>query len=110
MAGQLSVTIGGKLFACVRVKDADFKDVAAVYVVICVAGDGNWSVLDVGQTGELGDRIDGHDRRGCWEENCPSGNIWVCVYPMPTAQYTRDDRLQFERYLRQMYNPPCGKR
>jgi hypothetical protein len=105
-----NVTIGGQTFVCVALKDADFRDVAAIYVILCVQEGGKWKILDVGQTGELGQRIDSHDRRSCWERNCPNKNIWVCVYPMPTSKYTKEDRLKFEKALRAQYKPPCGER
>lgn len=110
MSGPVSVTIGGTAFACVRLADADFADAAAVYVILCVAADGSWKVLDVGQSGEVGSRIDQHDRRGCWARNCPGGNIWVCVYPMPANRFSKQDRERFERGLRVQYNPACGER
>jgi hypothetical protein len=110
MAGPTNVTIGGYPFVCVPLSGADFSDVAAVYVVLCVASGGSWTVLDVGQTGQLGSRIDSHDRRSCWTRNCGSGNIWVCVYRMPSSQYTEQQRLQVESLLRRQYNPPCGVR
>jgi hypothetical protein len=66
MAAQTAnVTIGGYPFVCVSLANADFADIAAIYVILCVAKDRSWRVLDVGQTGELGDRIDSHDRRTC---------------------------------------------
>jgi hypothetical protein len=65
-----NVTIGGRTFACVRLSEADFTDVAAVYVILCVGQDGNWTVLDVGQSGQVGSRIDDHDRKACWTRNC----------------------------------------
>ncbi|HES59118.1 MAG TPA: hypothetical protein ENO18_01690 [Caldithrix sp.] len=104
------VNIGGKKFSCVTLSESDFKDIAAVYVILCVAQDRSWSVLDVGQTGEVGDRIDDHDRKECWQRNCPNRNIWVCIYPMPSSQYSRQDREKFESYLRNQYQPQCGKR
>jgi len=110
MAEAVTVPIGGREFSCVGLADADFADVAAVYVILCVGEGGTWTVLDVGQSGEVGSRIDAHDRRSCWVRNCTSGNIWVCVYRMPSNQYTKEDRLRFEQALRAQYNPPCGKR
>ena len=107
---SVPVTIGGLGFRCVTLSDADFADRAAIYVIICVGEGGKWTVLDVGQSGEVGSRIDSHDRKACWSKNCPSGNIWVCVYSMPSSQYTKEDRLQLERKLRQQYNPSCGTR
>lgn len=105
-----NVTIGGRTFACVRLSEADFTDVAAVYVILCVAQDGSWTVLDVGQSGQVGSRIDDHDRKACWTRNCTNNNIWVCVYRMPSSQYTRQDREKLEAELRSQYHPPCGKR
>ncbi len=104
------VPIGGKTFSCVRLSEANFKDIAAIYVIICVAKDGSWTVLDVGQSGEVGTRIDSHDRQTCWSNNCPNKNIWVCVYAMPSSQYSKQDREKFETYLRNELKPPCGKR
>ena len=110
MADQKTqLTIGGYAFVCVPLSQADFTDTSAVYVIICVDSDGKWRVIDVGQTGELGSRIDAHDRKGCWQKNCPNGNIWVCVYPM-TGQ-TKEARLKLEAELRLKYSPvPCGTR
>ena len=104
------VTIGGRMFFCERLSDADFADRAAVYVVLCVAQDGSWTVLDVGQSGQVGSRIDNHDRESCWKKHCPYGDIWVCVYSMPSSRYTREDREEFEAELRSKLNPPCGTR
>jgi len=49
-----NLTIGRYPFVCVLLPEADFSDVAAVYVISCVASDGGSTVLDVGQTTELG--------------------------------------------------------
>jgi len=105
----VSVTIGALPFQCVKLSEADFRDIAAIYVILCVDKDGNWTVLDIGQTGELGERIDTHDRKKCWAEKCPNNNIWVCVYKMPSDNYTKQDRLNLEKKIRNQYNPPCGK-
>ena len=105
-----NVTIGGRTFVCVRLSEADFTDVAAVYVILCVAENGSWAVLDVGQSGQVGSRIDDHNRRACWAKNCANNNVWVCVYRMSSSQYTRQDREKLEQELRDLYRPPCGKR
>ncbi len=106
----VTVNIAGYPFSCVRLDDADFSDEAAVYVVLCVSEGGSWTVLDVGQSGEVGTRIDSHERRVGWEANCPSKSIWVGVHKMPSPANTKDDRLRVESALREQYSPPCGKR
>ena len=106
----VSLPFGGRSFTCVRLAEANFKDLAAIYIILSVGEDRKYTVIDVGQSGELGTRIDSHDRMDYWKRNCPTGNIWVCAYPMPTDTYSKDDRLKFEQALRHEYNPHCGDR
>ena len=105
-----NVNIAGRTFVCVRLAEAGFSDIAAVYVILCVSHGGQWPVLDVGQSGQLGSRIDSHKRKACWERNCVEKNIWVCIYKMPSHIYSAQDRRDFERQIRGQYNPPCGER
>lgn len=105
-----NIEISGHTFSCVPLLQADFADLAAIYIVLSVAQDGSWKILDVGQSGEVGIRIDDHGRRHCWERNCPSKNLWVGIHPMPSKQYTKQQRIQLESDLRREHIPPCGKR
>lgn len=105
-----NLTISGLPFQCVKLSEADFSDVAAIYLILCVAQDGNWKVIDVGQSGQVGTRIDVHDRQECWKRNCPNNNIWVCIYKTPTSSYTKEQREALEGKLRDAYKPVCGKR
>jgi len=59
---SVNVTIGGRTFACVRLSEADFTYVAAVCVVLRMNQDASSTVLDVGQSGQVGRRIDDHGR------------------------------------------------
>lgn len=110
MVEPTNLTIDGYAFACVRLSDADFKDVAAIYVIICVASGGSWTVIDVGQTGQLGTRIDTHERIDCWGKKCPNGNIWVCIHRMPSDKYTEEDRRKREKEIRSKHTNLCGER
>jgi hypothetical protein len=104
MPSQL-MTVGRYQFARVPLSQADFSDTSAVYVILCDSGESS-RVIDVGETGELGTRIDNHERRDCWARSCQNGTLWVGVYPM--RGQTRATRLAVEAELRQQYNPPCG--
>jgi len=105
---NVNLTIEGYPFVCVPLSEANFNDLAAIYIIICVSQDGSWTTLDVGQSGELGSRINSHERKDSWRRKCQ--NIWVCAYRMPTDKYTREDRLGIERFLRQKLQPLCGER
>ncbi len=111
MDTPVTLTISGHSFYCVPLAQADFSDLAAVYVILCVKPDKSWTVLDVGQTGVLGSRIDSHDRRECWTKNCATKNIWVCVYSMPSTKYSPQDRRDLEAEMRKQHSyAPCGQR
>jgi len=90
---------------------------AGIYMVI--AGrqdeDGNlltrlYRPLDIGQSGESGVRLRGHDREPCWNQNKPSGYILVYKFAaMPSADYDETDRRIVECCLRASHRPlPCG--
>jgi hypothetical protein len=106
------VNIQGLPFMCVRLEDADFDDVAAIYVIICVNEvEGKYTVIDVGQSGQVGTRINNHDREECWHSNCEIGHIWVCIYKTPTVDMTAEERIDLEGKIRDAYpNLPCGER
>jgi len=110
MAEPVKLRIGGYQFACYRLSEAQFINIAAVYVIIGVKPDKGWDVLDVGQSGELGERMQDHPRREEWFQEWPNGNIWVCILPTPSSRYTEQDRTEIEGRIRQRYSPPCGKR
>lgn len=103
-----SLTVGGYQFVCIPLAETDFSDVAAIYVILCVTQDGNWTVLDVGQSDRVGSRIDWHDRKGCWKRNCPGENIRVCVHRMSAS--TKQEREHVESMLRNLLKPSCGER
>jgi hypothetical protein len=110
MPEPVNLKIGSYPFACYPLANASFINIAAVYVILCVGQTGSWTVLDVGQSGELGERIDNHSRKDSWFQHCANKNIWVCVYPAPISQYTKEQRVALEASLRAMYKPPCGER
>jgi hypothetical protein len=105
-----NLNISGYPFLCVPIAEANFNDTAAIYVIICVASDGSWTPVDVGQSGQLGARLDSHDRSSCWYRNCTNGNLWACVYQMPGKDFSKDDRLKVEHLIRTNLNPSCGNR
>ena len=109
MANQVPLKINGLNCVCVPLSKADFSDIAAIYIILCVNDDGSYKVIDIGQSGKLGERINTHDRKNCWKRKCPHGNIWVCVYKMPSKIYTKQDRLDLEKKWRAKHHNLCGK-
>ena len=80
------------------------KNAPGVYVIRCRSSSGN-TLIDVGQSDKVRDRVMNHDRRECWEKNC-KGELEVAATYIPDEQ----QRLNIEKQIRQRYNPPCGER
>jgi|GEM_PF-6845321 len=102
--------VGQAPFSFVKLAEADFKNKAAVYVILNVNDNGEWKVLDVGQNAETGASIDAKARAAAWKEQCDPAKIQVGSYSMPTAAYKKEDRFALEHKVRKQYNPPCGHR
>ena len=98
-----NMMIGGRSFSCVKLSEAVFADMAAVYVILCIQQDGGWSVLDVGQRGQVMSWNDDQEKKKSWAIKCPDNNIWVGVCPMPSCQYTNPDCERFAAKLRKQY-------
>ena len=64
------------------------------------------TVLDVGESSDIGERIGSHDRRWCWESHALG--LPIVVYAHIQSDLVR--RLLAERNLRQQLHPLCGFR
>jgi hypothetical protein len=104
------IKIGKIPFSIVKLAEADFKDKSAVYVILDMSAKGEWKVLDVGQSAEIGISIDKESRSVTWKEQCDAARIHVGSYSMPAASYKKEDRFSLEHKVRMQYNPPCGQR
>ena len=82
------------------------KPKGGVYVIWC-ENEGNWSVLDVGESGDVRERVKTHDRIPCWKGNC-SGTIYYSATYTPGLQQA--DRMEIEGRIRSLASPPCGSR
>jgi hypothetical protein len=89
---------------------------AGIYMVIAGSklSNGSFStssyeVLDIGQSGETGVRLDTHDRRDCWCNRKPANKTILFKFAaMPSDSYDETDRRIVECCLRAHTKPPCG--
>ena len=89
---------------------------AGIYMVIASskAPNGNWSIpsyelLDIGQSGATGVRLDTHNRRDCWfNEKSTNKTILFKFAAMLSENYDETDRRIVECCLRAHAKPPCG--
>ncbi len=78
-----------------------------VYAILCDNGS-RYTILDIGESENVRERIENHDRRDCWERECKGGVIKIAVYYTPIG--IESMRINVEKDLRGEYNPPCGER
>ena len=78
-----------------------FNPAGAVYAILKEAPIMHYSVLYIGQTGDLRERFDGHHKQACFDRN---GKTHIAAYPEPTESR----RFNVEADLVRNYNPICN--
>lgn len=78
-----------------------FNPVGAVYCVLRRTPEGNFTILYIGQTGDLSERFDDHHKQRCFDRNGKT-HIGVCAEPSEV------NRLAIETDLVRKYNPACN--
>jgi hypothetical protein len=79
---------------------------AAVYSILDRRDDDTSYVIDVGESSEVRDRVENHDRKPCWDRNI-KGSIRYGVHYTPGK--SAEARRKIEAEIRNMYKPPCGE-
>ncbi|MEW8701853.1 MAG: hypothetical protein AB2601_20525 [Candidatus Thiodiazotropha sp.] len=77
-----------------------FKPVGAVYTVLKRNGT-NFSILYIGQTGDLSERLDNHHKRPCFDRN---GKTHIGIH----LESSEPSRLAIETDLVRNYSPTCN--
>lgn len=80
------------------------QSAAGVYVIWCKT-DNNWTILDVGESDDVRDRINDHDRSDCWRRKC-KGTIYYSATYIDNAS----DREELEQKIRNAELVACGER
>ena len=77
---------------------------SGVYAILGKRDGGtHYSVIDIGESKSVKERVETHDRAPCWRgRNMPLlCAVYYCNEP---------ERMKVERELRLAFNPPCGDR
>lgn len=102
----MSINIDNHSFEGPYSSAAPLANKAGVYTILC-QNNGNYHVMDVGESSEVKDRVENHDRKPCWTARCNS-NLSVAVLYTPHLQ--QQGRRVIEQAIRKKYDPPCGER
>jgi hypothetical protein len=83
---------------------AGLKEKSGVYAITTLTSGDTHKVLDVGESGNVYDRVSNHDRATEWKRHEVHG-IYMSAY-----YCAESTRMAIERELRTYFNPPCGSR
>ncbi len=85
------------------------KNISGIYAIVDRRFNGECHLLDVGESGELQDRIQNHDRKNQWQRKQQG---YIEFYILYTPYTKKEDRLQIEHGIRAYYGNEnlCGKR
>jgi hypothetical protein len=61
-------------------------------------------LIDVGESSKLRTRIENHDNKDCWTENC---NGQITIYVHYTTFLKQQGRILIEQELRELFHPDC---
>lgn len=76
---------------------------SGVYVILGRgASTASWSVVDVGESGDIRARVASHDRAPCWKGQGHNELAVAAIYA------DEHNRMLIEKQIRQQYSPPCG--
>ena len=102
----MSINIGSYPFEGPYGNPANLANKSGVYAVLTRAtANDNYSVLDIGESGMVRDRLSNHDRQTSWGRLRKPAGLAFAAYYCDEAM-----RMAIERMLRDKYNPPCGER
>ena len=101
----MTIMIGNYSFEGSFTDAASLKNQSGVYAVLGRNGQADrWSVLDIGESAKVRDRVENHDRGDSWRRQ---GFAALAV----AGHYCdANSRTRIESELRTQYNPPCGER
>ena len=78
-----------------------FQPFGAVYTVLRHNGAGRYTILYIGQTGDMSERFDDHHKQWCFDRNAKTH---IGVLPEPNEQR----RLAIEADLLNAHRTPCN--
>lgn len=100
----MAIQIGNYNFDGPHTTTATIMSWSGVYVILGGSGDGLWNIVDIGESGNVRERLDNHDRADQWRRQGHRVLAAAVIYVHEA------DRMVIERELRVQHNPPCGDR
>jgi len=101
----MAITIEGYKFEGPFPSTDDLKNQSGVYAIYDKRTNGKYYLLDVGESREVKNRVEDHDRSDCWEKH-RKGTLYYAVYYADKLS-----RELIEHVIREKRpDIPCGER
>lgn len=104
MALNTQTSLGDHQFDGPHINNNTLPAVSGVYLITTIAPNNRHTIIDVGESSNVRDRISNHDRSNQWRSNIQQG-LYAWVLVADEAQ-----RMMIEKSHRFAYNPVCGVR
>jgi len=102
----MSIQIGNYGFDGPYGNAASLSNLSGVYAVLTRAsGTDSYTIVDIGESGGIRDRVTNHDRQQSWARYKKAAGLSYAAYYCDER-----NRMAVEKALRGAYNPPCGDR
>ena len=102
----MTVEIGGYTFQGWYTYVSTLPEKAGLYAIGCKKNE-KVKLIDVGESGNIQERVKTHDRKDCWEDECEEGKIRYAYLRTPGK--SKSEREEIEKDIRDKEDPPCGK-
>ena len=102
----MTVTIGGYGFNGPHDSPSKLSKSGGVYLILYLK-EAKYYSCDVGESGNIRERVENHDRKECWKTKC---NGTLAYYELLTPGKSQDERMEIEKKVRDSYKFPCGEK
>jgi len=68
----------------------------------------NQKIIDIGESENIQDRLQNHDRKDCWQRYAKGSTIYYAAHYMQGS--SQDQRRTVEAVFRSKDKPPCGEK
>ena len=96
--------LGKHVFLGPHTDTSQLPSISGVYVITTLSHNGRHTILDVGESKNIRERVSSHDRMQQWRNNAVSG---IYAWTLASDELTR---MTIESVLREAYKPICGDR
>ena len=100
----MAIGVGNHSFEGPYTNTSALQNRPGVYAIHCYFNNAYY-LMDIGESSNVKERVENHDRKDCWNRNC-KGTLTVSV--LYTLSSTEEGRRIIEKEIRNQYNPPCG--